>query len=152
MDEPLQVHRRRLDLSGIQLDGSHTPAKNGCVALGYQGRKAARTMNLLFRADRTGQPLTYASPPLAGNRHDLFDIETLYEELCGLLDAVQLSLEGLFLNADGGFNAQASRADCFRRGIEANIAPNPRSRESEDTQDTQDTYLDTALYRGPYSR
>ena len=29
--------------SSVQLDGSHTPAKNGGEAVGYQGRKKART-------------------------------------------------------------------------------------------------------------
>jgi transposase len=139
----LQVHRRRLDLSSVQLDGSHTLAKNGGAAIGYQGRKVARTTNLLFLADSTGQPLACASPQ-AGNHHDLFDIETSFGELCALLEEAQISLEGLFLNADSGFDAKALRDDCFRRGIEANIALNPRSRKSEAAEDT---YLDTELYR-----
>ena len=139
----LQVHRRRLDLSSVQLDGSHTLAKNGGAAIGYQGRKAARTTNLLFLADSTGQPLACASPQ-AGNHHDLFDIETSFGELCSLLEEAQISLEGLFLNADSGFDANVLRDDCFRRGIEANIALNPRSRKSEIAEDT---YLDTELYR-----
>ena len=139
----LQVHRRRLDLSSVQLDGSHTLAKNGGAAIGYQGRKAARTTNLLFLADSTGQPLACASPQ-AGNHHDLFDIETSFGELCGLLEEAHISLEGLFLNADSGFDANVLRDECFRRGIEANIALNPRSRKSENADGT---YLDPVLYR-----
>ena len=139
----LRGNRHRLDLSSIQLDGSHTPAKNGGAAIGYQGRKAARTTNLLFLADRTGQPLACASPQ-AGNHHDLFDIETAFGELCGLLQEAQISLEGLFLNADSGFDAKVLREDCFRRGIEANIALNPRSHKSADAEQT---YLDPELYR-----
>ena len=91
----LQLHRRRLDLSSVQLDGSHTLAKNGGAAIGYQGRKAARTTKLLFLADRTGQPLACARPQ-AGNHHDLFDIETSFGERCGLLEEAHISLEGLF--------------------------------------------------------
>ena len=139
----LQVHRRRLGLSSVQLDGSHTLAKNGGAAIGYQGRKAARTTNLLFLADSTGQPLACASPQ-AGNHHDLFDIETSFGELCGLLEEAHISLEGLFLNADSGFDANVLRDECFRRGIEANIALNPRSRKSENADGT---YLDPVLYR-----
>ncbi|GAB3244641.1 hypothetical protein GCM10027346_42450 [Hymenobacter seoulensis] len=41
-------HRCALDLSSIQLDGSHTPAKSGGVPIGYQGRKAAPTINAYF--------------------------------------------------------------------------------------------------------
>ncbi len=42
----LRLPRRLLGLSSIQLDGSHTPAKNGGAAVGHQGRKAARTTNI----------------------------------------------------------------------------------------------------------
>lgn len=50
----LHLHKARLDLSSIQLDGSHTRTHNGGAAIGYQGRKAARTTNLLVLADKTG--------------------------------------------------------------------------------------------------
>ncbi len=139
----LRVHRRRLDLSSIQLDGSHTLAKNGGAAIGYQGRKAARTTNLLFLADNTGQPLACASPQ-AGNHHDVFDIETSFAELCALVEEAQISLEGVFLNADSGFDAKRLREECFRRGIEANIALNPRSGERDEKEDV---YFDAELYR-----
>ena len=45
---------------------------------------------------------------------------------------------------DMGFGTRILRDDCFRRGIEANIARNPRSGKSEDAEDP---YLDTELYR-----
>ena len=51
----LRLHKSRLDLSSMQLDGSHTRTHNGGAAIGYQGRKAARTTNLLFRADNQGR-------------------------------------------------------------------------------------------------
>ena len=139
----LQLHRRRLDLSSVQLDGSQTLAKNGGEAIGYQGRKAARTTNLLFLADSRGQPLACASPQ-AGNHHDLFDIETSLGELCSLLEAAQISFEGLFLNAASGVDAKNLRDDCFRRGIQANLALNPRSHQSEAAADTA---IDPELYR-----
>lgn len=94
-------------------------------------------------ADRTGQPLACASPQ-AGQHHDLFNIDTSFGELCALLEEAQISLDGLFLNADSGFDAKALRDDCFRRGIEANIAVNPRSRPEEAAAAT---CLDTELYR-----
>ncbi len=139
----LRLHKPRLDLSSIQLDGSHTRAHNGGAAIGYQGRKAARTTNMLFLADNTGQPLACATPQ-AGNHHDLFDIETQFGELCALVEEAQISLDGLFLNADSGFDASRLRDDCFRRGIEANIAQNPRSGQQEAAADL---YFDDELYR-----
>ena len=94
----LRLHRRTLDLSSVQLDGSHTPAKNGGAAVGYQGRKAGRTTNALFLADNQGLPLAVATPQ-AGNQHDTFELERVFAELCDLLEAAELRLEGLFLNA-----------------------------------------------------
>ena len=67
----LWLHRRALDLSSVQLDGSRTLAKNGGAAIGYQGRKAGRTTNALFLADNQGLPLAVATPQ-AGNQHDTF--------------------------------------------------------------------------------
>ena len=37
-DELIRENRRKLDLSVVNLDGSHTPAKRGGEQVGYQGR------------------------------------------------------------------------------------------------------------------
>lgn len=50
----LRRNKRWLDCSRVQLDGSHTPAKNGRTAVGYQGRKRAQTTTALFLADNQG--------------------------------------------------------------------------------------------------
>jgi transposase len=44
----LSKKRQYLDLSSVELDGSHTPTKNGGDAVGYQGRKACNPTNALF--------------------------------------------------------------------------------------------------------
>lgn len=139
----LRLNKRFLDLSSMQLDGSHTRAKNGGQAVGYQGRKAAKTTSSLFLADNSGVMLSCATPQ-AGNHHDLFEIETLFEELCVLLESAQINLKGLFLNADSGFDAQNLRLACEKREIQANIAANPRSAVS---QTTKWTYFDEELYK-----
>jgi transposase len=139
----LQVHRRLLDLSSIQLDGSHTPAKNGGAAVGYQGRKAARTTNALFLADNRGLPLALATPQ-AGQHHDTFDLPTVFAELCDQLQAAGLRLDGLFLNADKAFDGTALRQACARRDIEVNV---PRNRRSTDWQTADDTFLIPELYQ-----
>jgi len=138
-----RLHHARLDLSSVQLDGSHTRTHNGGAAIGYQGRKAARATNLLFLADNQGQPLACATPQV-GNHHDLFDIEALFDELCDLVREAQIRLDGLFLNADSGFDARVLREACFRRDIEANIAHNPHSAPSDAAADH---YFDAELYR-----
>ena len=40
----------------MQLDSSHTPAKNDKDAVGYQGRKKARTTTALLMADTKPSP------------------------------------------------------------------------------------------------
>ena len=104
----LRLHRRTLDLSSVQRDNSHTLVKNGGPAIGYQGRKADRTTNALFLADNQGLPLAMATPQ-AGNQHDTFELERVFAELCDLLEAAELRLEGLFLNADKAFDVTALR-------------------------------------------
>ena len=72
----------------------------------------------------------------ADKHHERFDIKTSFGGLCGFLEEARISLEGLFLNADNSSDAKALRDDYFRRGTEATIALNPRSRRSEDIEDT----------------
>ena len=71
-------------------------------------------------------------------------MERVFAELCGLLEAAELRLEGLFLNADKAVDAGGLRQACARRGIEANI---PRNWRSTDWQTDDDTPLDPELYR-----
>ena len=139
----LCLPRRTLDLSSVQRDGSHTLAKNGGAAIGYQGCKAGWTTNALFLADSQGLPLAVATPQ-AGNQHDTFELERVFAELCDLLEAAELRLDGLFLNADKAFDVTALRQACARRGIEANI---PRNRRSADWQTDDDTPLVPERYR-----
>ena len=139
----LRLHRRTLDLASVQLDDSHTLAKNDGAAIGYQGRKAGRTTNALFLANNQGLPLAVATPQ-AGNRLDTFELERVFAELCDVLKAAELRLEGLFLNADKAFDIRSLRQACAQRAIEANI---PRSRRAADWQTDDDTPLNPELYR-----
>lgn len=95
----LSQNLKHLDLSSIELDGSHTPAKNGGDAVGYQGRKASNTTNALFLSDSQGIMLGMSTPQ-EGQHHDLFEIQTLFDEICNILKSAGINLKGLFLNAD----------------------------------------------------
>lgn len=101
----LSSNRQHLDLSSVEFDGSHTPAKNGGDAIGYQGRKACNTTNALFMSDNQGVVLGMSTPQ-AGHHHDLFEIESLFKEICSLLKKAGVNLNGLFLNADPGFDGE----------------------------------------------
>ncbi len=139
----LQQNKKLLDLSSMQLDGSHTTARQGGEAVGYQGRKKAKTTNALFFADKNGLPLVI-SEPQAGNHNDVYEIRTLFEQMCNLLQGAGISLQGVFMNADAGFDVEELRAICTDKEIEANIADNPRNSDklSEDYQ-----HFDDELYK-----
>ena len=60
----LKNHKKELDLSSVDLDGSHTPAIRGGEQVEYQGRKKRKTTNALYLTDRqtgttTGYERTY---------------------------------------------------------------------------------------------
>ena len=87
----LKVHKQDLDLSSVDLDGSHTPAIRGGVAIEYQGRKKRKTTNALYLTDRQGVPLAM-SEPVAGNHNDLHDIEVQFEVVTATLEQADISL------------------------------------------------------------
>ena len=142
--ELLKANHQLLDLSSMQLDGSHTLAKNGGEHIGYQRRKAARTTNALFLSDNQGLPLAVATSQ-SGNHHDLHDIEQLFEELCKVLQEADVDLSGVFMNADSGFDAQKLREKCSEKQIEANIDINERNNK-EQLPDKY-VYFDELLYK-----
>jgi len=137
-----------LDLSSIELDGSHTPAKNGGDAVGYQGRKASNTTNALFVSDNQGVMLAMSTPQ-EGSHHDLFQIQTLFEQICGLLKQAGINLKGLFLNADPGFDSVEFRKACEKEEIMANVKPNPRNQANQPAQAYQSAthIFDQELYQ-----
>lgn len=58
----LNKHRDKLDMSSVDLDGSHTRATKGGESVGYQGRKKFNTTNALYLTDRQGIPLAMSEP------------------------------------------------------------------------------------------
>lgn len=141
----LHKYRYLLDLSSSDLDGSHTGAIKGGEQTGYQKRKKRKTTNSLYLTDRQGLPLSM-SEPVSGNHHDLFEIETHFNELVNPLEQAGISLDGLFVNADAGFDSQEFRQLCSEKGIIANFAENPRNGDCQN-----DNYFDELLYRERYS-
>lgn len=69
----LAQYKSLLDMSSVQLDGTHTPAKRGGEGVGYQGRKKSKTTNMLILTDNQGIPLV-CSDPVAGNQHDSYKL------------------------------------------------------------------------------
>lgn len=138
----LQAHKHHLDLSSMQLDGSQTIAKKQGEHISYQGRRKARSTNALFLCDNQGQPLALATPQ-PGHHNDFFELQERFAEICDLLSEASLDVDGVFMNADAGFDAEVLRQQCSERNIEANIDRNPRNIRP----DAPYVYFDEELYK-----
>jgi len=141
----LKSHKKSLDLSSVDLDGSHTPAIRGGDQVEYQGRKKRKTTNALYLTDRQGLPLAM-SEPISGNHNDLHNIEVQFEVVTATLEQAQIPVEGLFVNADAGFDAKNFRDSCDKKEIQANVCFNKRNGNTQDREE----YFDQKLYDQRY--
>jgi len=142
----LKKYKSNLDLSSVDFDGSHTPAVRGGEQVEYQGRKKRKTTNAHYLTDRQGIPLAI-SDPVSGNHNDLYNIEVQFEEITTTLEQADISVKGLFLNADAGFDSKEFRNCCERKEIQANICFNKRNGNQADRNE----YFDQELYDERYS-
>lgn len=141
----LRVNKPILDLSSMDLDGSHSTALKGGEEVAYQGRKKRKTSNSLYLADRQGI-LLCMSDPIKGKHHDLYEIETIFRKMLVELQSSGIAINGLFMNADAGFDSKILRKVCFEFDIIPNLCLNPRNGERQD-----DDYFDEKLYAERYS-
>ena len=141
----LSRHKSELDLSSGDIDGSHTPAMRGGQQVAYQGRKKKKTTNAIFFTDRQGVPLAM-SEPMSGNHHDCYQIEESMDAIISTVERAGISVDGLFVNADSGFDCEKLRDYLFDKGIHANIDFNSRNGEID-----EDAFLDEELYKERYS-
>ena len=139
----LKEKKSKLDLSSIQLDGSHTSAKRGGQAVAYQGRKKSKTTNMMFLTDCRGIPVA-CSEAISGNHNDAFELEKNVETMLANLNQSKIATDYLFLNADAGFDTADFRKFCFRKNIFANIAQNKRNGQNEEY------FFDELLYKNRY--
>lgn len=122
----LEKHKDVLDLSSIQLDGTHTPSKRGGEAVAYQGRKKCKTSNMLILADNQGTPLA-CSEAVEGNHNDAYHLEKSVDTMLQDIRHSKIATEWLFLNADSGFDTKEFRNYCYKNDIIANIDQNTRN-------------------------
>lgn len=116
-----------VDCSHLNLDGSHTIAKKGGEGVAYQGRKRAKTSNILPITDANG--LIVASTGIvAGNHHDAFALKAHLQTAFKTMKRLGLKLKGSFFNADSAFDTRAARKVCFNHGLIPNMAANTRNR------------------------
>ena len=127
----LNKYKHLLDMSSIQLDGTHTPTKRGGEAVAYQGRKKSKTSNLLILTDNQGTPLS-CSEPISGNHNDAFDLLPSFKSMLEEIRSSGIETDGLFLNADAGFDTSEFRSCCFENDIIGNIDQNERNGNGND--------------------
>jgi len=141
--ELLRSHACLLDMSSVQFDGSQSLCKRGGEQVGYQKRKKGNSTNALFLCDNNGMPLAMGAPQ-SGNHHDLYEIAEVFKPMCDILEQAGINMDGLFLNADSGFDSAGMQKVCEEKGIIANIDQNAR-RSNEPT--LQYRYFDELLYK-----
>ena len=130
-----------LDLSTAQFDGTHSLAKRGGDAVGYQRRKRGKTTNILLLTDRNGLVVA-CGIPVAGNHHDVYQIEKQLAHIFAQMREMDIPIEGLFLNADAGFDAKKARQAFEKEGVILNVAQNRRSASNYETED----FFDELMY------
>ena len=118
-----------LNLSELNLDGTHVLAKKGGESVAYQGRKKGKTTNILPIAE--GQGFIIASTGLiAGNHHDAYHLKTHLQAAFKFIKRLGLDIRGAFFNADRAFDTKEARKTCFNHGIVPNIDENKRNRKT----------------------
>lgn len=142
----ISQYKRLLNLSVALFDGSHSPAKRGGEQVAYQGRKKCKTSNTLWLTDANGLVVGFTLP-IAGNHHDSSDIEKRLDYLVEQLARSGIGVNGLFVNADAGFDNEAFRQVCGQLGIELNVPRNYRGANQID----DDTFFDELMYEQRYA-
>ena len=118
-----------LNLSEINLDGSHVIAKKGGEAVAYQGRKKAKTTNILPMTDAAGFIIA-STGLLAGNHNDAYQLKPHLQRAFKMLKRLGLEISGAYFNADRAFDTKAARKTCFNHGLIPNIDENKRNRKT----------------------
>lgn len=120
--------RSLLDLSELNMDGTHTIAKKGGKSVKYQGRKKAKTTNILPVLDKNGYPVA-STEIIAGNHNDAYDLENNLRGIFKDMKRRKLPISGSYFNADSAFDTKGARKVCFNYGVVPNIAENSRGRK-----------------------
>lgn len=117
-----------LDLSALNLDGSHAIAKKGGESVTYQGRKKAKTSNILPITDANGFIIA-STGLLAGHHNDAYNLKQHLQAAFRWLREQGLSIRGAYFNADSAFDTREARKTCFNHGLKPNIPENRRNRK-----------------------
>jgi transposase len=144
----IQMVKEDLDLSVLNLDGSHAVAKKGGEAVAYQGRKKAKTSNVLPITDHNGY-IVATTDIVAGNHNDAFQLKPHLQDAFKTIKRLGISIAGAYFNADSAFDTLDARKVCFNHHVIPNIAENRRNRKS--TKLGRKRLFDAAIYRDRFA-
>ena len=119
---------KELNLSELNLDGSHAIAKKGGESVAYQGRKKAKTTNILPITDGHGYIIA-STELVAGNHNDAYNLKPYLQKAFKSLKGLGLNITGAYFNGDKAFDTKAARKTCFNHGLIPNIDENKRNRK-----------------------
>ena len=124
----IEAVRPLLDVSELNLDGSHAIAKKEGESVAYQGRKKAKTSNILPIFDKGGYVLA-STGIVAGNHNDAFNLKPHLQSAFKWIKRQDLSIQDSYFNADCAFDTQEARKVCFNHKLLPNIPENKRNRK-----------------------
>src|SRR5574340_662059 len=124
----IQMIKEDVDVSQLNLDGSHAIAKKGGEEVAYQGRKKAKTSNILPITDGKGYILA-STGIVAGNHDDAFNLKPHLQAAFHALKGSGIVIKGAFFNADTAFDTRDARKVCFNHGLIPNMPENQRNRK-----------------------
>jgi hypothetical protein len=90
-------------------------------AVAYQGRKKAKTSNIIPVTDANGFILA-TSEVIAGNHNDSYELTNRLKDRFGQLDQLDLVSTDAYFNADSAFDTKEARKLLWNRGVRPNIA------------------------------
>ena len=97
--------------------------------MAYQGRKKAKTSNILPVKDKQGYIIA-TTTRIAGNHHDSYELKATITQLFNAMQRCKLDYKGSFFNADSSFDTREVRKMLWNRGVIPNIAENKRNRKT----------------------
>ena len=118
-----------LNLSELNLDVTHVIAKKGGESVAYQGRKKAKTTNILPIADAQGYIIA-TTGLVAGNHNDAYNLKAHLQTAFKFMKRFGLDIQGALFNADKAFDTKDARKTCFNHGAIPNIDENKRNRKT----------------------
>ena len=126
--QSIRTIRDELDLSELNLDGTHSLAKKGGESVAYQGRKKGKTCNILPIMDKHGYVVA-STGIIAGQHNDAFNLKAHLQTAFHEMKHLGLVIKGAYFNADMAFDTREARKTCFNYGLILNIPENVRNRQ-----------------------